>query len=73
MVAMPIRDQAGNILRADVQREQLADGRIAWGVNVWPHGTPEPPGEVCRYYYGKRDEARRGKIEDQLGERGRVA
>ena len=73
MVAMAIRDQVGNILRADVRREELADGRTAWGVNVWPQGTSGPPAEVRRYYYGKRDEARRGNIEDKLGERGRVA
>jgi hypothetical protein len=70
---MAIRDKVGNILRADVRREQLADGRTAWGVNVWPREASEPPAEVSRYYYDKRDEARRGKIEDKLGEHGRVA
>jgi hypothetical protein len=70
---MAIRDQVGNILRADVRREQLADGRSAWGVNVWLQETLEPPAEVRRYYYQKRDEARRGNIEDKLGEHGRIA
>jgi len=73
MVEMTSRDQAGNILRAEVRREHLADGRAAWGVNVWPRGTPEPPAEVRRYYYEKRDQARKGNIEDKVGERGRVA
>jgi hypothetical protein len=73
MVEMTSRDQAGKILRAQVRWEQLADGRAAWGVNVWPRGTQEPPSEVRRYYYKKRDEARRGNIEDVVGERGRIA
>jgi hypothetical protein len=73
MRMMTIRDKSGNILRADVRREQLADSRTPWGVNVWPQGTSEPPAEVRRYYYEKRDQARRGNIDDKVGERGRIA
>ena len=69
---MTIRDRNGKILRADVRREQLSDGRTAWGVNVWSRGASEPPAEIRRYYYEKRDQARGGNIADTVGERGRI-
>ena len=65
----PVRDEKGQWISPLVQKE--SDG--TWGVNVWLTGiTGAFTLEVRRYYYQTREQARNGRIQDLLGQNGRV-